>query len=127
MTTRTMPSPGGAVVRWVVHYDELPCGMDGMDGEVELPAMDAVPGRKGRVEGERAHAVEGEHSERQERRPAIRGKRYVCIRQSGKKMVLGGSDRPFRRVGSVLEGRNVLKRDVFGDEEGSEYGRSLII
>jgi hypothetical protein len=122
-----MPSPGGAVVRWVVHYDELPCGMDGMGGEVELPAMDAVPGRKGRVEGERSHAVEGEHSERQERRPAIRGKIYVCRRQSGKKMVLGGSDRPFRRVGSVLEGRNVLKRDVFGDEEGSEDGGSLII
>ncbi len=85
-----------------MHYDELPCGMDGMGGKVELPTMDAVPGRTGRVEGERSHAVEGEHSERQERRPAITEKRYVCRGQSGKKMVLGGSDRPFRRVGSVL-------------------------
>ncbi len=115
------------MVRRVVRHHELPCGMDGMGGEVELPVMDAVPGRKGRVEGERSHAVEGEHSERQERRPAIRGERYVCRRQSGKKVILGGSDRPLRRVGSVLEGRNVLKRDVFGDEEGSEDGGSLII
>ena len=115
------------MVRGVVHYDELPCGMDGMGGEVELPAMEAVPGRNGRVEGERSHAVEGEHSERQERRPAIRRKRYVCRRQSGKKMVLGGSDRPFRRIGAVLEGKNMLKGDVLGVEEGSEGGRSLVI
>jgi hypothetical protein len=51
----------------------------------------------------------------------------VCRRQSGKKVVLDGSDRPFRRVGAVLEGGNVLKRDVFGDEEGSEGDGSLII
>jgi hypothetical protein len=87
-----MPSPGGAVVRRVMCNDELSCGMDGMGGEVELPAMDAVPGRTGRVEGKRSHAVEGEHSERQEHRPAIRGKRDVCRRQSGKKVILGGSD-----------------------------------
>ena len=80
------------MVRGVVHYDELSCGMDGMGGEVELPAMDAVPGRNGRVEGETSHAVEGEHSDRQERRPAIRRKRNVDRRQSGKKVVLGGSD-----------------------------------
>ncbi len=107
------------MVRRVVHHDELTCGADGVGGEVELPAVYAVPGRKRRVEGKGLHAVEGEHSERQESRPAIRGKRHVCRRQSGKEVVLGGSDRPFRRVGAMLEGRNVLERDVFGEEEGS--------
>ncbi len=80
------------MVRRVMCNDELSCGMDGMGGEVELPAMDAVPGRTGRIEGKRSHAVESEHSERQEHRPAIRGKRNVCRRQSCKKVVLDGSD-----------------------------------
>ncbi len=40
--------------RRVVHHDESPCGVDGVGGEVELPAVDAVPGRKGRVEGEKS-------------------------------------------------------------------------
>ena len=51
----------------------------------------------------------------------------MARRDDGDDVVFGGLDRPFRWVGSVLEGRNVLKRDVFGDEEGSEDGGSLII
>ena len=101
-------------MRRVVHHHELPCGVDGVGGEVYLPAVDAMPGRTGRVEGERSHTVESEHSERQESRPAIRRKRHMGRRKSSEEVVLGGSDRPFCRVGAVLEGRNMLKGDILG-------------
>jgi hypothetical protein len=48
-------------------------------------------------------------------------------RKSSEEAVLGGSDRPFRRVDAMLEGRNMLKRDVLGIEESGEGGRSLVI
>ena len=80
------------MIRGVVSHDELPCGVDGMGGEVYLPAMDAVPGRTGRVWDERAHAIEREHSERQESRPTVWRERNMNRRQGGEKMVFGGPD-----------------------------------
>ena len=115
------------MVRGVVHYDELPCGMDGMGGEVELLAMDAVPGRTGRVGGKHAHAIESEHGERQERRPPVGRERNMNRRKGGEKMVLGGLDGPFRRVGAVLVGGNVLIGDVLRDEISREGGRGLVV
>ncbi len=51
------------MIRGVVHHDKLTCGVDGMGGEVYLPAMDAVSGRTGRVWDERANGLEGKKYE----------------------------------------------------------------
>jgi hypothetical protein len=116
------------MIRGVVSHDELPCGVDGMGGEVYLPAMDAVPGRTGRVGGKHAHAIESEHGERQESRPTVGRKRNMDRRKGGEKMVLGGPDGPFRRVGAVLVGWNVLIiGDVLRDEISREGGRGLVV
>jgi hypothetical protein len=80
------------LIRGVVHHDKLTCGVDGMGGEVYLPAMDAVPGRTGRVWDERAHAIEREHGERQESRPTVWRERNMHRREGGEKMVFGGPD-----------------------------------
>ena len=37
-------------------------------------------------------------------------------RKGGEKMVFGGPDGPFRRVGAVLVGGNVFKCDMLRDE-----------
>ena len=115
-----MPSPGGALIRGVVRHDKLTCGVDGMGGEVCLPAMDAVPGRTGRVRGKRAHAIESEHGERQESRPPVRRERNMDRRKGGEKMVLGGPNGPFRRVGAVLVGGHVSIRDMLRDKVSRE-------
>ena len=115
------------MIRGVVRHDKLTCGVDGMGGEVYLPAMDAVPGRTGRVGGKHAHAIESEHGERQERRPPVGRERNMNRRKGGEKMVLGGLDGPFRRVGAVLVGGNVLIGDVLRDEISREGGRGLVV
>jgi hypothetical protein len=48
-------------------------------------------------------------------------------RKGGEKMVLGGPDGPFRRVGAVLVGGNVLIGDVLRDEISREGGRGLVV
>jgi hypothetical protein len=42
-------------------------------------------------------------------------------------MIFGGPDGPFRRIGSVLVGGNVLVCDIFRDEISRECGRSLVV
>jgi hypothetical protein len=53
----------------------------------------------------------------------------VAGRQDGKEAVLSCSDGPFRAIGAVVMGRNILKLDrgLRGSEKDGEFSRVLII
>ena len=105
---------GGRAPRQV----DLRGGWDGRRSLSSGHGCRARPNGKGR--GKRAHAIESEHGERQERRPPVGRERNMNRRKGGEKMVLGGPDGPFRRVGAVLVGGNVFIGDILRDEISRE-------
>ena len=48
-------------------------------------------------------------------------------REDGNDMVLGGAYSTFRRVGTMVEGRDILVGEVDGDEERSQVRRSFVV
>jgi hypothetical protein len=73
--------------------------------------------------------VEGQLGSRKKIGPAIRGKGNMAGRQDGKEVVLPCADGPFRAVGAVILGGNILTLDgrLRGAEKIGEVGRGLII
>ena len=59
--------------------------------------------------------------------PAVRGESDVGGRKDGNNMVLGGTYSTFRRVRTMVEGRDILVGEVDGDEERSQVRRSLVV
>ncbi len=48
-------------------------------------------------------------------------------REDSSYVVFGGTYCTFRRVGSMVEGRDILVGEVNGDEERSQVRRSLVV
>ena len=59
--------------------------------------------------------------------PAVRGESDVGGREDSNYVVFGGTYCTFRRVGAVIEGRDILVGEVNGDEESSQVRRSLVV
>ena len=59
--------------------------------------------------------------------PAVRGESDVSGREDSNYVVFGGTYCTFRRVGAMVEGRDVLEGDVGGEEERSQIRRSLVV
>jgi hypothetical protein len=73
--------------------------------------------------------IEGQLGSRKKIGPAIRKKGNMAGRQDGKEVVLPCADGPFRAVGAVVLGGNILALDgrLRGAETIGEFGRGLII
>lgn len=59
--------------------------------------------------------------------PAVRGESDVGGREDGDDMVPGGTYSTFRRVKTMVEGRDILVGEVDGDEERSQVRRSFVV
>jgi hypothetical protein len=103
-----------------VGYDELACGVNGVGGKIEGLAMDAMPCRSGRVFGKGTEGVKGELCKWNESMPAIRGEGNMHGGKGGDEMVFRRANGSLGGVGAVLVGRNMLKLNMLGDEEGRE-------
>ncbi len=96
---------------------ELACRVDGMGGKVEGLSVDAVPGGEEGIGAVGSQVIEGELSEREEIRPAVRGNRDVSGRQDSDEMILRCPDRPLGWDCTVLVWRDELVLDELGSEE----------
>ena len=99
--------PGRSSVRGEMGNGELACRVDGMGGKVERLWIGAVG----------SQVIEGELSEREEIRPAVRGEREVSGRQDSDEMILRCPDRPLGWVSTMLVWRDKLVLDELGSEE----------
>ena len=59
--------------------------------------------------------------------PTVRREGDVGGREDGDKVVFGGTNCSFRRVRTMVEGRDILVGEVDGDEERSQVRRSLVV
>ena len=109
--------PGRSSVRGEMGNGELACRVDGMGGKVERLSVDAVPGGEEGIGAVGSQVIEGELSEREEIRPAVRGEREVSGRQDSDEMILRCPDRPLGWVSTMLVWRDKLVLDELGSEE----------
>ncbi len=79
------------------------------------------------VKGPGSEVVKGELGLWEQVVPAVRREGDVGGREDGDKMVFGGTNGSFRRVGTMVEGRDVLEGEVDREEERSEVRRGLVI
>ncbi len=119
-----MSGPGLAGEGTVEGDNKLVGRIDGVRGEVEGHTVQTMVGREGRVEGPRTHMVEGELGLGNQVVPAVRD---VGGREDSNDVVLGGTYCTFRRVGAMVQGRDILEGEVDGKEEGSEVRRSFVV
>jgi hypothetical protein len=92
----------------------------GVGGKIEGLAMDAMPCRSGRVFGKGTEGVKGELRQWNESMPAIGGEGNMHGGKGGDEVVFCRANGSLGGVGAVLVGRNMLKLNVLGDEEGRE-------
>ncbi len=85
-----------------------------------------VGGERG-VEGPGSEVVKGELGLWEQVVPAVRREGDVGGREDGDKMVFGGTNGSFRRVGTMVKGRDVLEGEVDREIERSEVRRGLVI
>ena len=126
-TPSAVAGPGRAGEGRVESDDKLAGRVDGVGGEVEGHTVETMVGREGRVEGPLTHMVKGELGLGDQVVPAVRGEGDVGGREDRNDVVLGGTYCTFRRVGAVIEGRDILVGEVNGDEESSQVRRSLVV
>ena len=85
-----------------------------MGGKVEGLSVDAVPGGEEVIGAVGSQVIEGELSEREEIRPAVRGERNVSGRQDSDEMILRCPDRSLGWVSAVLVWSDELVSDELG-------------
>ncbi len=80
-----------------------------MGGKVVGGTMNTMVGGERGVEGPGSEMVKGELGLWEQVVPAVRKEGDVGGREDGDKMVFGGTNCSFRRVGAMVKGRDVLK------------------
>ncbi len=98
-----------------------------MCGKVVGDTMETMVGGERGVEGPGSEVVKGELGLWEQVVPAVRREGDVGGREDGDKMVFGGTNGSFRRVGTMVKGRDVLEGEVDREEERSEVRRGLVI
>jgi hypothetical protein len=101
--------------------------MDGMGGKVVGGTMETVVGGERGVEGPGSEVVKGELGLWEQVVPAVRREGDMGGREDGDKVVFGGTNCSFRRVGAMVKGRDVLKGDGDRAKERCEVRRSLVV
>jgi hypothetical protein len=96
--------------------DKLAGGMDGMGGKVVGGTMEIMVGGERGVERPGSEVVKGELGLWEQVVPAVRREGDVGGREDGDKMVFGGTNCSFHRVGAMVKGRNVLEGEVDREE-----------
>jgi hypothetical protein len=101
--------------------------MDGMGGETEGDAVEAMPRREGGIRRPGEKGVETELRLREQVRPAIGRESGVARRESCDEVVFGSADSPLCRKGAVILRGGVLEREGDRAEKGSEVRRSFVV
>ncbi len=107
--------------------NELTGGMDGMGGKVVGGTMETMVGGERWVEGPGSEVVKGELGLWEQVVRAVRREGDVVGREDGDKMIFGGTNCSFRRVGAMVKGRDVLEDEVDREEKISEVRRGLVV
>ena len=81
---------------------ELPGRVNGVGGETNGDAVEAMPRREGGIRSPGQKGVKTELRLREQVRPAIGRKSDVARRESGDEVVLGSLDGPLCRKGAVI-------------------------
>ncbi len=123
-----MPGPRLAGEGIVEGDDKLAGGMDGMGGKVVGGTMETMVGGEREVEGPRSFGGGSRVSSFglwEQVVPAFGREGDVGGREDGDKMVFGGTNCSFRRVGAMVKGRDVLTDEVDREEERGEVRRGF--